>query len=837
MTIKDKPFGLDIPDVLEQLTLEEKVSLLSGKDFWHTASIPRLGVPSIRLSDGPNGLRGTAFYDSTPAACLPCGTALGATFDVDLVRHAGQLLAAEARAKGVHVVLGPTINIQRGPLGGRGFESFSEDPVLSGLLAGHYCKGLEENGIIATPKHFVCNDQEHERKAVNCIVTERALREIYLLPFQLAISLARPRAIMTSYNKVNGRHVAESPDLIQGVLRDEWKWEGLVMSDWFGTYSTSSGVNGGVDLEMPGPGRWRGQALIHAVNSNKVKMSTVDDRVRAVLTAVAHAQQSGVPEDGAEKQLDRPQDRTLLRDLASSSAVLLKNDDSILPLDCSQRVAIIGPNAKIATYCGGGSAYLNAYRAVTPFEGITAASNAQVDFAQGVYAHQFLPLLGDHLRTPEGRHGFLIRTYNEPASIPDRRMLEQRVLHNSNLFFIDYEHPELEATWYAEVEGTFEPEENGIYDFGLCVQGTAELFIDGQSVVRNVEDQRAGSSFLGNGTIEETGSTTLQAGRSYSITIQWGCSKTSKLRKPSTVDFGKGGLRFGGCKRLDPIRAIQEAVKLASKSRQVILFAGLSGEWETEGQDRTSMNLPPFTDELISKVLDANSNTVIVTQSGTPISMPWIYKAKAVLHAWYGGNETGHGIADVLYGKVNPCAKLPLTFPRELRHNPTYLNNRSEGGRILYGEDVYVGYRYYDTMGVKPLFAFGHGLSYTTFAISELALQRSGDVLSVSCRLANVGPVAGAEVIQVYISPEFTPLVKRPHKELKAFAKKYLGSGEAVALDVEVDLVRATSFWEEKEARWCSQAGSYKIMVGTSSDKVVLEKSVRVARTVTWTGL
>lgn len=270
----------------------EMLKLISiGKDFWHTQSVPRLGIPSIRLSDGPNGLRGTKFFDSTASACLPCGTAIGATFDKDLALRAGRLLADEAHAKGVHVVLGPTINIQRGPLGGRGFESFSEDPVVSGILAGHYCKGLEENGIVATPKHFVCNDQEHERKAVNCMVTNRALREIYLLPFMIALSIGKPKAIMTSYNKVNGLHVAESHDLIQGILRQEWKWKGLVMSDWyafktftsrlaivltplrFGTYSTSEGIVAGVDLEMPGPSRWRGQALVHAVSVSVISSS------------------------------------------------------------------------------------------------------------------------------------------------------------------------------------------------------------------------------------------------------------------------------------------------------------------------------------------------------------------------------------------------------------------------------------------------------------------------------------------------------------------------------------------------------------------------------------
>jgi len=517
---------------------------------------------------------------------------------------------------------------------------------------------------------------------------------------------------------------------------------------------------------------------------------------------------------------------------------MLKNDDAVLPLQSDERIAIIGPNAKIATYCGGGSAFLNAYRAVTPHEGIRARSTAPVDFAQGAYGHQFLPLLGHHLRTRDDQPGFVVRTYNDPPSVAGRKAIDERILRDSNMFFIDYEHPKLEEVWYVKAEGLFTPEDSGQFDFGLCVQGTAELFIDGNLIVSNVHNQRSGSSFLGNGTIEEIGSLTLEEGRSYSITIEWGCSKTSKLRKPGTVDFDKGGLRFGACKRLDPLQAIDEAVELASSVRQVVVFAGLSGEWETEGQDRTNMNLPPHTDALISKVLDANPNTVVVIQSGTPVHLPWIHKAKAVLHAWYGGNETGHGIADVIYGVVNPCGKLPLSWPRSLRDNPSYLNTRSEGGRILYGEDVYVGYRYYDAMRIEPLFPFGHGLSYTSFVLWDLCLsQKADNMLSLSCRLSNTGKLAGAQVVQVYVSPDFEQFVTRPVKELKTFTKQHVERSETVTIEMEIDLVRATSFWEEREGRWCSQAGPYTVMVGTSSAGEFLEERAIVSRTTYWKGM
>lgn len=567
-------------------------------------------------------------------------------------------------------------------------------------------------------------------------------------------------------------------------------------------------------------------------------MSTINNRARAVLELVKHAQYAGIPENAAETILDRPQDRLLLRELAANSVVLLKNDNDILPFKKNQRVAVIGPNSRIATYCGGGSASLNAYRAVTPFDGMKALAQGPVDFAQGAYSHQFLPLLGGHLLTPGGEPGFIIRTYNDPVSVQSRVPLEERVLNSSNMFFIDYTHPKLSLVWYAEIEGTFTPETSGTYDFGVCVQGTAELFVDGQKIVSNVDDQRPGSSFLGNGTAEEIGSLDLEAGRHYTITIQWGCSKTSRLRKPGTVDFGKGGLRFGACRRLDPAEAIRDAVELASKVDQVIVFAGLSGEWETEGDDRSTMDLPPHSDNLISAVLDANRNAVVVIQSGTPVRMPWIHKASAVLQAWYGGNEAGHGIADVVYGDVNPCAKLPLSFPRDLRDTPSHLNMRSEGGRILYGEDVYVGYRYHEAAGIEPLFPFGHGLSYTTFALSNLqvATDNNNNSLRVRCELKNTGALAGAEVIQIYIAPAPTPLIRRPVKELKGFSKSTLLPQHRGFVDFDLDLLRATSFWEEKEGLWCSLAGSYRVLVGTSSSGEFIESSFEMEHTVTWLG-
>ncbi|KAL2820294.1 glycoside hydrolase superfamily [Aspergillus granulosus] len=660
----------------------------------------------------------------------------------DLAVETGHVLATEAKANGAHVVLSPTINIQRGPLGGRGFESFFEDPVLSGIPAGSYCRGLKERNISATLKHCICNDQEHERLAVSSIVTDRALREIYLLPFQIAIALGSPDTIMTSYNKVNGVHAAENQTLLQDILRREWGWDGLVVSDWFGTYSTSEA---------------RGAALTHAPAANKISRAALDSRVRAVLKLRA-----------PETQLDRPEDRALLRKVPSESIVLLKNEDKTLPFSKNITIAVIGPNTNI----------------------------------HGIYAHQVLPLLGWHLVTEDVRAGFTLSIFNDPATTPlaTRTPLEQRHETDSMLIFMDYKYPELQATWYADAEGYFTSSESGIYDFGLTIHGTGRMFVDGGLLINNADAdvQTPGTSFFGSGTVEETASLALEAGRRYKVHVQWGCGKTATFRVDGVVDFGHGGFRFGARKRLEPRDGIEEAVKVASDVDQ----------WEAEGEDLAHMGLPPHTDELISRVLDANP-------------MPWVHKAKAILHAWYGGNETGNAIADVVFGDVNPSAKLLLTFPRRLRDNPTIFNYRSEGGQVLYGEDVYVGYRYYDGLDLEPLFPFGYGLSYTTFELSDLELvthagEESKDILRIKCRLRNTGSRSGAEVVQVYVSP-VSPPTKRPVKELKEFRKCFLEACSEQTVTLELDLVRVTSFWDEKSGRWCSHAGKYEIMVGMSS--------------------
>ncbi|KAL4925389.1 beta-glucosidase H [Aspergillus undulatus] len=835
---------LDVEKVIQELRLGEKIDLVSGIDFWHTAPVPRLNIPSLRMSDGPNGVRGTRFFNGVPAACFPCATALGATWDTELLHKVGHLMGEEAIAKGAHVILGPTINTQRSPLGGRGFESYAEDGVLAGQLAGYCSKGIQDKGVAACLKHFVCNDQEHERLAVDSIVTDRAIREIYLLPFHIATRICQTATVMTAYNKVNGTHVSENKKLITDILRKEWGWDGLVMSDWFGTYSTSESIIAGLDIEMPGKTRWRGDALAHAVSSNKVHEFILDERVRNVLNLVNWVEPLGIPENAEEKVLNRPEDQALLRRVAAESVVLMKNDNNILPFKKEKSIAVIGPNAKIAAYCGGGSASMDAYYTVTPFEGVSAQSKGEVYYTEGAYSHKDLPLIGHLLKTDDGKTGFRFRVYDEPASSAKRELLHELHLVSSIGFLMDYRHPKIKSfLYYIDMEGYFTPEENGIYDFGVVVVGTGKLLVDDEVVVDNTKNQRLGSAFFGNGTVEEKGSKELKAGQTYKITLQFGTAPTSDIDTRGVVIFGPGGFRFGAARRTTPEELRNKAVDLAKKADQVVVFAGLTSEWETEGYDRPDMDLPPGSDELISAVLDVNPNAAIVIQSGTPVTMPWANKAKSLLQAWFGGNECGNGIADVLYGNVNPSGKLPLTFPVRLQDNPSYLNFRSERGRVLYGEDIYVGYRYYEKVNTAPLFPFGHGLSYTSFSREDLKLSTSpeqptltdGEPITATVKVTNTGSVAGAETVQLWVLPPPTE-VNRPVRELKGFAKVRLEPGESKTVEIVVEKKLATSWWDEKREAWASEKGEYEVQV-TGTGEGTLSAAFSVEKTRFWTGL
>lgn len=597
---------------------------------------------------------------------------------------------------------------------------------------------------------------------------------------------------------------------------------------------------------MPGKTRWRGEALAHAVSSNKIPQFKLDERVRNVLNLVNRVDPLGIPEGAEEKALNRPEDQALMRRAAAESVVLLKNEGGALPLKKDGSVLVIGPNAKIASYCGGGSASLAPYYTVSPFDGVAAKSKGEVKYVQGVYSHKELPLLGPLMKTADGETGFSFKVYNEPPSAgQDRTVVDELHLVNSLGFLMDYVNPKIKSlTYYVDMEGYYTPDEDGLYDFGVTVVGTGRLLVDGEVVVDNTKNQKQGSSFFGTATIEELGVKELKAGQTYKIVFEFGTAPTSDLDTRGIVAFGPGGFRFGATRRVSQDELISKAVEQAKQAEQVIIFAGLTSEWETEGYDRDDMDLPPGSDDLISRVLAVNPNAVVVIQSGTPVTMPWANQARALVQAWFGGNECGNGIADVLYGDVNPSAKLPITFPRRLQDNPSYVNFRSERGRVLYGEDIYVGYRFFEKSDVAPAFPFGHGLSYTTFTRSDLQISTvpeqakyadSGEPITANVTVTNTGSIAGAEIVQLWVVPPKTD-VNRALRELKAFKKVFLQPGESKTVELVVEKKIATSWWDEQREQWISEKGRYQVSVtGTGSEE--LQGEFEVGKTRFWLGL
>ena len=497
---------------------------------------------------------------------------------------------------------------------------------------------------------------------------------------------------------------------------------------------------------------------------------------------------------------------------------------------------MIGPNAKIAAYCGGGSAALKPYYAITPFDGISK-QGVDVKYSVGCHAHKMLPALGTSLKSHDGKVGLTFKAFTSPASEKDRQPVDVLHLTDSNMYLADYYHPKLtEDLWWAEVEAIFTPDEDCDFEFGLTVFGTAKLYIDGELLVDNETKQRNGGSFFNVGTVEETGIKSVTAGTNYNIKVVYASGVTSKLVNPDgVVSFGGGGIRIGGARVISPEEEIQKAVELAKSVDQVVLCMGLNSDFEQEGHDRQHMDLPGLSNDLISAVAAVNPRTVVILQSGTPVSMPWANSVAGIVQAWYGGNETGNAIADVLFGDVNPSGKLPLSFPVHVEDNPAFLNYKSERGRVLYGEDIYIGYRFYELTKRTTQFSFGWGLSYTSFALSNLQVV-SGEKITVSVAVENTGAVDGSEVVQVYVSQR-SPSINRAKKELKGFSKVYVKRGESLVTEITFERKYATSFWDEERDQWIEEAGVYDVLVGNCCAHTPLKGSFEVGETSWWSGL
>lgn len=813
------PAEARIEALLDAMTLAEQVSLLAGADFWTTVSIDRLGIPAIKVTDGPNGARGGgSLVGGVTAAAFPVGIALASTWNPALVEQVGQALAEEAQSKGALVLLGPTVNMHRSPLNGRNFECYSEDPYLSAQLAVAYISGVQSKGVGATVKHFVGNESEFERMTISSEIDERALREIYLPPFEAAVKQAHTWAVMASYNKLNGTYTSEHRGLLTDLLKEEWGFDGVVMSDWFGSHSTVGCAANGLDLEMPGPARHGGEKLVAAVQAGQVSPEAVRESARRVLRLLTRVGAFDDPTMAAEQAIDRPEHRALIRRAGAEGIVLLKNDD-VLPLDknATRKIAVIGPNAATAQIMGGGSAQVNAHYRISPLAGVIAQAGEDVEIGHepGCSNYKLLPLATET---------FTVQYFATP-DLSGEAVAEEQI-RGGEVMWLGAAAPGVDPqNFSARLSARFTPDSDGEYRFGLTSAGLSRLFLNGALLVDNWRAWVAGDSYFGAGSQEAVASAHLRAGESYDLTVEFAGQTSNSL--------GIRAVRVGVTQPLGDAH-IERAVQLAAQSDVALLFVGLNGEWDTEGQDRQHIRLVGRQDELIQRVAAVNPKTVVVLQSGGPIAMPWLGQVAGALQAWYPGQECGHAIADVLFGAVNPAGRLPQTFPVRLEDNPAYNNYPGENGQVRYGEGIFVGYRHYDEKLIEPLFPFGHGLSYTRFEYGKLAVTPDVsdglEAVQVSFDVTNSGRRAGVEIAQVYLG--LPAAAGEPPKRLAGWARVSLEPGETRRVAVTLDPQgprRPLSFWDVATGDWQIAHGEYQVFVGASSRAIRLTGQLYVS--------
>ncbi|KAI8675710.1 Beta-glucosidase [Fusarium keratoplasticum] len=822
---------VDIEAILTSLTLEEKVTLLSGRALFESAPIPDKGVPFIKFTDGPNGTRGPAADGNTAAACFPAACSIAATFDLGIARRVGHALGQEAVGKGARCLLAPTVCIHRHPLGGRNFESFSEDPFLSGKLASQTIQGVQNHGIAATIKHFVANEQETERFTVNEAITERALREIYLRPFEIAIKEASPWAVMTAYNCINGVHCDANKWLLEDVLRGQWKWKGLVMSDWGGTNTVAEGLKAGLGLEMPGPPQVRKlDAVMEALKQGELTKSHIDDRSRTVLQFLARVGAFNDTEVTASNVIpvavDRPEHRALIRDAGARGIVLLKNSNHVLPINKEntkgKKIALIG-YAKVGLAHGGGSAAVNAHYKITPWDALHTALGEHVEFAFAMGAHRerlLAPI------TKDAGYGEIIGLDGQPGFTRQLSEFRGPLVSTIHGFPASVYSPlgSQESLWKdLDLIGYFTPKETGTHYLACSGVGPTQVFIDDRLVLdqpMNYSDPMG--AFFGVANESEI-RVHLEANKKYRLCIH----SSPPVDVGLEILEGRTGVRMGfSLESEHDADLVTEAAQVAAEADIAIVFTGHDPQWESEGRDQEGFHLPRNQDAMVAAVAAANHRTIVVNSTGVPVAMPWVDKVAAVLQAWFPGQECGNAIADVLTGAVNPEGRLPVSFPRKIQDAPahgnfpgTYVNGRLE---VDYAEGVFVGYRHYDRVGHDKLnFAFGHGLSYTDFAYGNLKVSQEADnAFAVAVDVSNSGSLEGATVAQIYVGKKNRNADQHPVKALVAFQKVFLKPGEEQTLQLSVAM-RDLAYYDEALGRWVVQAGEYDFLLASSASDIL----------------
>ncbi|MDQ0646933.1 beta-glucosidase [Microbacterium natoriense] len=784
--------------LLEKLTLEQKAALVQGADFWTTVPLPEIGLRALTLSDGPAGVRGPRWDEREPSLNLPSGSALAASWDTDLAYRYGAAAASEARRKGVDVVLGPTINLHRSPLGGRHFECLSEDPELTAELGAAYVRGMQENGVAATPKHYVANDSETDRFTVDVEVDERTLREVYLAPFERAVE-AGAWSVMSAYNSVDGVTMTEN-DLLENPLNSEWGFDGVVVSDWTAVRSLDSAA-AAQDLAMPGPApAWAD--LVEAVRDGRVQEADVD---RKVLRILLLAERVGALE-GTDAVTPAPLDGPAFAKEAAIEGTVLLQNSGVLPLDASAlaKVAIIGHNAKDARTQGGGSATVLPEKVVSPLDAIRAAlPGAEVGYEIGAVVQEGVAEipLESIVNPATGEPGLRVSFHDAEGT---ELFAENR--RATALVWFGGDAP-IGASRTIVLETRFTPAESGEIQLGFAGANPGRVFVDGELVLDDVpviEGTDLGAAFLNPPSI--TAAVSVEAGRAVDLRAEFTRESRGALDGALSVTLGIAP------ERTDPDELIARAAAAASAAEVAIVVVGTNSKVESEGYDRVDLDLPGRQDDLVRAVAATGTPTIVVVNAGSPVVLPWAGEVAAIVQGYFGGQEFGHAIADVLTGSAEPGGRLPTTWPAALADVPVTDVTPVEG-RLVYSEGLHIGYRAWLRSGARPAFPFGHGLGYTTWSWGTA--QRHGD--SVEVTLANTGARAGKQVVQVY-AERTDSTVDRPARWLVGFAVVHAEPGRTVTAVVPVP-ARRLAHWA---GEWVVEPGAYTLRVGSSVSELPL---------------
>ncbi|HUJ31242.1 MAG TPA: glycoside hydrolase family 3 C-terminal domain-containing protein [Candidatus Acidoferrum sp.] len=798
-----------IDALLAQMTLEEKIELIGGTNSFYTRSISRLGITSLKMSDGPLGV-----HDYGPTTAYVAGIDLAASWDADLARRVGASMGRDARARGVNIVLAPGLNIYRAPMNGRNFEYFGEDPYLASRMAVGVVEGMQSEDVIATVKHFVANNMEYGRNDHSSDVDERTLREIYLPAFEAAVREAHVGAVMDAYNLVNGEHMTQNAHLNKEILKGEWGFDGILMSDWGATHDGVAAANGGLDLEMPSAVYMTPETLLPAIKEGRVSVATIDDKVRRILRMGIRFGFFGHDQTDPDIPLYNQQGRELVREEARDGMVLLKNKGGLLPLDKTKlkTIAVIGPDAYPAVIGGGGSSLTQPFNQVSYLEGISNYLGPRVKVLSAV----------DSVPAADVADKTEFRTSSDGPIGLEGEYFDNRDLEGAPA--VKRVDPRIDFEWgdgsyapghavdnfSARWTGYYIAKMTGDYTFYVSADDGVRLYLENERIIN---DWTAHSETV------DVATRHLEAGKPYAVKLEY------------FEGGGEATARFGVINTAEVLG--RETKPLAARVDAVILCVGFDPSTESEGFDRT-FHLPNGQDELIRQIASVNKNVIVVLTAGGNVDMTgWLDRVPALLDAWYPGQEGGTALAQILFGDYSPSGKLPASFERRWEDDPAFHSYYPQSDkRVAYTEGIFLGYRYYEKSTTKPLFPFGFGLSYTRFQYANLNVSRrqsdDPDSVAVSFDVKNIGTRAGAEVAELYVGDSHSS-VPRPVKELKGFAKVFLQPGEMKRVNLMLNR-RSFSYYDVKNKQWTAEPGEFSILVGSSSEKIELTGSFTLTK-------